>query len=56
MNQTGCVGDPILETNITRRVDFALSMTEALENEKLVHATPAIAGCQAHSALAQAAR
>ena len=31
------VGDPILESNITRRVDFALFMVEALENDELVH-------------------
>ena len=29
------VGDPILESNITRRVDFALFMVEALENDEL---------------------
>ncbi len=28
------VGDPILESNITRRVDFALFMVEALENDR----------------------
>ncbi len=48
------VGDPILESNITRRVDFALFMVEALENDELVHEAPAIVGCQAPSALAQA--
>ena len=40
------VGDPILESNITRRVDFALFMVEALENDELVHEAPAIVGCQ----------
>jgi NAD(P)-dependent dehydrogenase (short-subunit alcohol dehydrogenase family) len=49
------VGDPILESNITRRVDFALFMVEALENEELVHEAPAIVGCQTPSALAHAA-
>jgi hypothetical protein len=49
------VGDPILESNITRRVDFALFMIEALANEDLVHEAPAIVGCRAPSALAQAA-
>src|SRR3954462_8171895 len=39
------VGDPILESNITRRVDFALFMVEALENDELVHEAPAIVGC-----------
>ncbi len=46
------VGDPILESNITRRVDFALFMVEALENDELIHEAPAIVGCQAPSALA----
>ncbi len=36
------VGDPILESNLTRRVDFALFMVEALENDELVHEAPAI--------------
>lgn len=45
------VGDPILESNLTRRVDFALFMVEALENDALVHEAPAIVGCQAPSAL-----
>ena len=48
------VGDPILESNITRRVDFALFMVEALENDDLVHEAPAIVGCQTPSALAHA--
>ncbi|MDZ7693850.1 MAG: hypothetical protein U5K69_22470 [Balneolaceae bacterium] len=46
------VGDPILESNLTRRIDFALFMVEALENDKLIHKTPAIVGCQTPSALA----
>jgi NAD(P)-dependent dehydrogenase (short-subunit alcohol dehydrogenase family) len=49
------VGDPILESNITRRVDFALFMVEALENDQLVHEAPAIVGCQTPSALAHVA-
>jgi NAD(P)-dependent dehydrogenase (short-subunit alcohol dehydrogenase family) len=49
------VGDPILESNITRRVDFALFMVEALENDDLVHEAPAIVSCQSPSALAHAA-
>lgn len=48
------VGDPILESNLTRRVDFALFMVEALENDKLIHEAPAIVGCQSPSALAYA--
>ncbi|MGD8555480.1 MAG: NAD(P)H-binding protein [Anaerolineales bacterium] len=46
------VGDPILESNLTRRVDFALFMVEALENDKLIQEAPAIVGCQTPSALA----
>jgi uncharacterized protein YbjT (DUF2867 family) len=49
------VGDPILESNLTRRVDFALFMVEALENEELVREAPAIVGRQTPSALAHAA-
>ena len=49
------VGDPILESNITRRVDFALFMVEALENDDLVHEAPAIVSAQSPSALAHAA-
>jgi len=48
------VGDPILESNITRRVDYALFMVQALENDELVHEAPAIVGCQTPSALAHA--
>ena len=46
------VGDPVLESNITRRVDFALFMVEALEDDDLVHEAPAIVGRQTPSALA----
>jgi hypothetical protein len=49
------VGDPVLESNLTRRVDFALFMVDALENEELVHEAPAIVGRQTPSALAHAA-
>jgi NAD(P)-dependent dehydrogenase (short-subunit alcohol dehydrogenase family) len=49
------VGDPILESNLTRRVDFALFMVEALENDDLVQEAPAIVGRQTPSALAHAA-
>ena len=48
------VGDPILESNITRRVDFALFMVAAIENDKLVHEAPAIVGCKTPSARAYA--
>jgi hypothetical protein len=49
------VGDRILESNLTRRVDFALFMVEALDNDALVHEAPAIVGCQTPSALTHAA-
>ena len=45
------VGDAILASNITRRVDFALFMVAALENDELVHEAPAIVGCRTRSAL-----
>ena len=48
------VGDPILKSNLTRRVDFALFMVTALENDALVHEAPAIVGCKAPSALEHA--
>jgi hypothetical protein len=44
------VGDPILESNLTRRIDFALFMVHALENDELIHEAPAIVGCQTPSA------
>jgi hypothetical protein len=49
------VGDPVLASNLTRRVDFALFMVAALENDALVHEAPAIVGCQTPSAIAHAA-
>ena len=49
------VGDPILESNLTRRVDFALFMVEALTNDALIHQAPAIVGRQTPSALDHAA-
>ena len=50
------VGDPALESNLTRRIDFALFMVEALTNSGLIHEAPAIVGCQTPSARAHAAR
>lgn len=50
------VGDPILASNRTRRVDFALFMVEALDNDDLIHEVPAIVGRQTPSALAHAGR
>lgn len=49
------VGDPVLASNRTRRVDFARFMVEALENDDLVREAPAIVGCRTPSALAHAA-
>jgi hypothetical protein len=49
------VGDPILESNMTRRVDYALFMVAALENDELIHEAPAIVGRQTPSALAHTA-
>src|SRR5258706_8110966 len=48
------VGDPILKSNITRRVDFALFMVEALTDDEFVHEVPAIVGRLTPSALAHA--
>jgi len=49
------VGDTILASNRTRRVDYALFMVEALENDSLIHEAPAIVGCCTPSALAHTA-
>jgi hypothetical protein len=46
------VQDPILKSNLTRRIDFALFMVEALTDDALIHEAPAIVGCQSPSALA----
>ena len=48
------VGDPVLASNLTRRVDFALFMVEALTDDALIHEAPAIVGCRTPSALAHA--
>lgn len=48
------VGDPILASNRTQRIDFALFMVHALSDESLVRQAPAIVGCQTKSALAHA--
>jgi putative NAD(P)-binding protein len=48
------VGDPILRSNRTRRIDFALFMVQALTNDELIGKVPAIVGCQTPSALAHA--
>jgi len=49
------VGDPVLASNLTRRVDFALFMVQALQDDRLIHEAPAIVGRQSPSALAHAA-
>lgn len=46
------VGDPVLESNRTRRIDFALFMVAALEDDELIQQAPAIVGCKTASALA----
>ncbi len=48
------VGDPILESNVTRRTDFALFMVAALEDDGLIREAPAIVSCKSPSALAHA--
>src|SRR3979490_837755 len=40
------VGDPILESNIPRRVDFALFMVAGLRKDEVVHEAPAVCGCE----------
>ena len=49
------VGDPILKSNRTRRIDFALFMVEALTKDDLIHEAPAIVGCNTPSAMEHAA-
>lgn len=46
------VGDPVLASNLTRRVDFALFMVAALTDDSLIHEAPAIVGRSSPSALA----
>ncbi|MGV0807861.1 NAD(P)-dependent oxidoreductase [Mycolicibacterium setense] len=48
------VGDPVLASNVTRRVDYAQFMVEAVQNDALVHEAPAIVGRLTPSALAHA--
>ncbi|QQS41389.1 MAG: NAD(P)H-binding protein [Acidobacteriota bacterium] len=48
------VGDPILASNLTRRIDFALFMVEALTNDELIREAPAIVGRKSPSAIAYA--
>lgn len=44
------VGDPMLASNRTRRIDFALFMVAALIDDALVQEVPAIVGCATASA------
>jgi NAD(P)-dependent dehydrogenase (short-subunit alcohol dehydrogenase family) len=48
------VGDPVLASNLTRRVDYARFMVEAVEDDALIHEAPAIVGRLTPSALAHA--
>lgn len=48
------VGDPVLASKLTRRVDYARFMVEAVDNDALVHEAPAIVGRLTSSALAHA--
>jgi hypothetical protein len=48
------VGDPILASNRTRRIDFALFMVEAISDPGLVRKAPAIFGRLTESARAHA--
>jgi len=48
------VGDPVLASNRTRRVDFALFMLHALSDPTLIREAPAIVGLVTASALAHA--
>jgi len=50
------VGDPALESNRTRRVDFALFMVDALTNDSLIPEAPAIVSCKSSSALAHSGK
>lgn len=46
------MGDPVLASNRTRRIDFALFMVQALEDDGLVQEAPAIVGRETESARA----
>jgi hypothetical protein len=49
------VGDPILASNRTRRVDFARFMVEAITDDELIRQAPAIVGRLTPSAVASGA-
>ena len=46
------VGDPVLASNRTRRVDYALFMVEAIKDDQLIGEAPAIVGRLTPSAVA----
>ncbi|RYH05505.1 NAD-dependent epimerase/dehydratase family protein [archaeon] len=48
------VGDPLLASNRTRRIDFALFMVQAIEHNETIHQAPAIVSCMCESALKHA--
>jgi len=50
------VGDPILASDMTRRIDFALFMVEALTDPGLEQECPAIVGCKTPSAIEHGSR
>jgi hypothetical protein len=52
--QSDHIHDPILASNITHRIDFALFMVHALSDPTLIHKSPAIVSCKSPSALAHA--
>ncbi|KMN78038.1 short-chain dehydrogenase [Chromobacterium sp. LK11] len=49
------VGDAVLKSNLTRRIDFALFMVAALEDEAMLRQAPAIVGRHTPSARAAVA-
>ena len=48
------VGDPVLDSNLTRRTDFALFMVHALTDDRLIREVPAIVSRASQSARAHA--
>jgi hypothetical protein len=44
------VGDKAIESNLTRRIDFAKFMVQAVLDDALIHKAPAICGCETPSA------
>lgn len=50
------VGDPVLASDLTKRIDFALFMVHALTDDRLIHEAPAIVGRATPSAQAALAR